>query len=408
MSEFTFATLIKDTNIDDIKQKLTAVGINGYIFQANNFWTAIVSMGDMENGEDITKQVSQTLKCTAFYFINCEDHGWGYSLFKHGRLEAYLHVNYEADAKVDISEANIWKLKEICSDSASVEELERYLTSYANDLESVFIGVDLFKKAFDFIKVEWVSYEYFSGLSKSDLEKYGAVPLIKSKKSKGIKSIIRSVCENELGRSGYSYSEKYLKYGEYAFIKERNGFDQGLAIAVEKYKGVNLLAPVLKGPLCHSSHNNLYYLTEGYIKDFEYSNDFELESFLHEVISHFIKKGELWLKGHEVEYFDAVRVYNETVDMFFQEYSFKRVYMDTDLLRGKVVYQRGNSSVIFFHMKNEAGFKCEYYGENGECISLRSYILGYENISVPLEYRNEKDYMEILQMFLQGLKKYCL
>jgi hypothetical protein len=161
MSQFTFATLVKEDK-QTIASYLEKNKTSSYLFSVNANWCAVIVEDDMQLAAQTAEEMSTALDTFALYFFDCEDHGWGFSLFLRGQLKSECYVDYE-DLVISFENSALY---EECADQEAYMIFRRWVKNFYDDADEILNGVHLFKKAFAMEKIEWISYEYLS----SDLD----------------------------------------------------------------------------------------------------------------------------------------------------------------------------------------------------------------------------------------------
>ncbi|MDA8236195.1 MAG: hypothetical protein M0Z31_15635 [Clostridia bacterium] len=174
MSEFTFVTLIKGRKVEDIANKLKIVREEIMIFPVSQHWHGVLIENEFENSESLTMVLSKILLTQAFLFINCEDYGWGYTLYDKGREKAHLYISGEED-EISLTEANLDYLIELGGNYEDLNKLKEFVENFYYTPEIDFEGCDYFKKAFGFDNVEYVSYHHFKELPEDKIAGMGVL-----------------------------------------------------------------------------------------------------------------------------------------------------------------------------------------------------------------------------------------
>lgn len=420
MSEFTFSTIIRNASSKEIEEYLRREGINGYVLTANQTWVAVAIENSEDKGEEFAKTLSKKLKEYVFYFMHGEDHGWSYTLFFDGVTAADLVIDYEEvfeernntnsglDAD-EIKRANIFLLRKIGGNNRYLDQLEDYLSNCRKDTKRVLEGVNFFKEAFDFHKIHWVSYEYFADMSMEELKRIKVTPVVKGNINAKInlKKVVLGEIESDLKELGYFFDKAKSGEGLFSFFKkDGNYFDLGLAI--DKSTMSSTLRPYIHVPTFQTI--NLFYVTDGDRKEFEYSNIEELKSALKIIRDSFVNNGDKWVKEHQTEFFDAGLVYNEVVDELLDKHNFKRVRTSEDILHGGVVsYGKDALKISFYHAKDKAIIACNIFDGQQEKL-LRTFLeeLNVKDVQLGTFYKNREEYIDIIKSCLDAINKYII
>lgn len=417
MSEFTFAVMVKTT----LEKALTVVknfNTNAYLFRANNLWTA-VTMEDYSKGVDLAKRISSELNTHAFNFINCEDHGWEYSLYFDGNQLANLVIDYEKDNPENpagiLKNADLELLKALGGKESALEDLKNYILNYTP--ENILNGVDYFKNAFNFENISWVSYSYLGQLTEQEKISLGLIfiepkPSLKETilhklgfaSEKGRKLNLKKLILNSLGEKlaekGYFFEKNNPLAGDYAFFRMENSFRVGLQI----FKTENTLSAGLK---THTGDYDLFYIT-GQKPGFRtYSNEPELKEIMDEILTQFLDKGESIIREESLDQFDALATYENIVDPFLEQYNFKRNQAeDIVLAGGSVIYKNGAKEIKFQHGQHYVAIGCYVKTDNGEK-NLLELVPEIPNQG-GFPFNNVTDYQQNIDKFIDFLKNYYL
>ncbi|MGD8192135.1 hypothetical protein ACQCN2_19365 [Brevibacillus ginsengisoli] len=298
MSEYTYATLVKSKSQDNILSCLKEMKTEGYFLEANEDWFAVVINNDVTKGNEVARFFSDKLDTFSFFFWNCEDHGWGYSLFYRGEKVGSLRIDYEQINESDVSEANVGALKEIVKREKEFNLLKDWMLKVPTDILE---GIQYYKNAFAFEKIEWVSYDYFSSLGDDALEQMGIMNAnVEGNPKLQVSKIILDVLEWPLGKLGYTWrkDKKYGVYrGEYVFLKTIDRFEYGLVISTSQKNLVeaNIFSPVMRGV------DMFRVIERDNPPTFHYKTERELRLVLGQILQYFLLKGDKWLSNHVVK-----------------------------------------------------------------------------------------------------------
>lgn len=414
MNESTCAIIFEGKTIDDIITCCKTEAYDGYVLPVNIDWNAIVLKDYKTINEEATKVLSEKLKTFTINLTDYEDFGWGFSLLSHGKELVDFSINYSEDSNIEHTREKIEKLSnslldlnEILTNTVVFEGINSFIKSYNLNPELIYNGAHLFFEAFGFQIIQGLSYDKLSELLLEDLDEIEAVLINKKKKkSQSFKQIVIKVVEKKLNQLGYYLSKERQSNDELGFYTEINGFKMGLVITKSRYNNkfrAELYAPTI-------GKKELYLITEGKEREFEYHNEDKLTVILNEILNQFIAKGNKWLDNQKIDVFDPEKVYAEYVDGFLEQYFYKRISTSNNLLNGgQVIYNNGDSNIYFYHGLSIAFVKCGVRDKAGykELIEIAVNHI-YEEQLRKGSYKDGDEYEKRISFYLKVLKELYL
>ncbi|HZG82672.1 MAG TPA: hypothetical protein VEZ13_18085 [Brevibacillus sp.] len=218
MSQFTFATLVKDNN-QSITSLIKKDKASCYWFSVNPTWTAVIMANDTQLGSQTAEKMSNALHTSAFFFLHAEDLTWGYAFFHRGQLVSECYVNYE-EKSITIQNVNEAALLEACVDHETYHDFKQWQSNFYQDEHEILNGVHLFKKAFATEKIEWISYDYLSSGSDERIDQLQMQYYQGKKKSIPVKRMIFDSLQESFNQSGFFLDEGMSSLNWFAFSKE--------------------------------------------------------------------------------------------------------------------------------------------------------------------------------------------
>lgn len=396
MSEFTNVTIVKNKTPNELLQYIKNNRTDGYTFPVNKYWSATVFENQLDIGFQVSKQLSKDLETYVFFFLNCEDSGWSYFLYYKGEQKDSIQISFDNDTDTNIYEANFPLLIEIGGLKDELDKLQNYLSNYSNMGSEFLEGVEFFKKAFGFEKIEWTSYEYFSSLAEYELDNLGILSALKKSKPIRTKSVIMKVMKKKLSEMGYIYDKAYDR-GGYTFVQEKNGFLVGLSIVI--WEGT--VEYRLKTPIMISNDETIFY-NYGI-----FNTQLELENILETFLNKFIEKGDKFIKESPIEKFDVFQTCSNSIDTLFEEYGFKRIGIENNYFGLVIIYGKSDMKVCIQHNKMEATLSFKIINKKGEELFLHiimdNYYLPGWRYLFPIYYKNQAEYIELIKKHLDFL-----
>lgn len=406
MSEFTYSILVNDTYIESLANIMKKEKLEGYIFKANPNWIAAAVKNDTKKGTEIALRLSKKLNVYMFFFLNCEDYGWGYDLYKNGVKEAEIFIDYMKPMSSKITGANIQLLRKTGGKRAPLNSLQVYLNEFEKDPDTDIEGADSFIKAFSIETIQFTSYDYFQ--SSENIENYDGIFVGNQKKPVTLKSLIKNTIEPKVIEMGYTYDKIWsIEWGGSIFVKHVNGFRNALIISKQDFKDA-----IVAKLFSHTKREfDLFLATEGQRKEFSYSNDEDIKKYLKEILDQFISKGAEWLDKNSVSIFDAGILYDELFDKLFEEQSFYRIHTDENFLSGGcVIYKRGGLQLKLHHGGLMAAVHSEIIKDNKEeflqDIIERNESREFRRNNYGMFFRNKEEYIELIKKNLYFINKY--
>lgn len=411
MSEFTTVTLIKERSGRLIIDKLRRLYSKSYLIPVNEEWNAVVMENDgLEEGK-IARQLSEKLDTYTFFLINSVDYGWNYTLYSKGRISGYLNVNYERKEISALNDANFPLLKQISANPSEIDHLESWYNEFVQRATPTHRGIQLFKKAFNFEPIEWVSFDYLSSMDERGIQKLNTTVLEGKAKRMNTRKIILDVLEKPLYNNGYvKFDAERLRLngGEIAFIFTEDDFDYGLVIDASRKNIIEakIYAPMFRG-------RNMYYIIEkSENKTFKYGNERELRKYLLQILDFFLNRGVQWLRENKIEKFDANQVYYEIMDPFLEELEFERVKTDYNVFDGgEIIYSKNGRKIIFRHFKYYTNLMTLFIKNNEEVALSRLLLNNKEKLGIELDnfrvwFRNKKEFENLLLQIINYIKRF--
>lgn len=83
MSKFTESFHLRHSNENEAKRLLTAIGVQGIIYEETNGWTTVVPL-DEHNSQ--VANISAHFRGTVLHYLYDEDYAWMINLFSHSEL----------------------------------------------------------------------------------------------------------------------------------------------------------------------------------------------------------------------------------------------------------------------------------------------------------------------------------
>lgn len=172
MSEFSSGVLFLKSNLEDVKKNFKEQIEKGdyILYPLNEKWHGLYPLDMFLMKEQTTNDLkSLSNKVPLLYFLNCEDHDWGYKLFANGETRAYCMIptlmsNPESCISAGgpyLNDKNLSELKIFNISENKINKLKNIITleniDSMNDTQSI---RDKFMEYLNIKEFEFMSYNY--------------------------------------------------------------------------------------------------------------------------------------------------------------------------------------------------------------------------------------------------------
>lgn len=348
MSEITTIALIKGNTLK-IHEIYKKKKVKGYLLPINQQWSGIAIEEGMEQTDNAAKMLSKMLDTFAFGYFYNEDYYWSYQLYEKGKKSASFYVNFEEDED-QVTNANLTLLKSIACKPQHLDEMERLL---AED----YIGRDLllmdsFKRAFQFEKVEWLSFENLEKWTSEELDRNKVIAIQSSGKTKSFREKVKLLFGDLLAEFGFLEEEELVDQ-HIRFTKIFNDFYYTIHFDIGERNTLRLLFLVPNG----SDEISQSLMDKNLNMRLEYKKKQEIDFLLEQHGILFIKNAYEYMLQHPIEIENIDLPYKSACDPFFEKFGFKRVFFTPDIIQGgEVIYQKEDISFIIKHKQGYARF----------------------------------------------------
>lgn len=172
MSEFSAGVLLKKDNETTVKRILKKEIIAGdyFLYPVNDTWYGLFPKDIFLMSEESVKVLKKLSKdIPVFYFLNCEDHDWGYKVFIDGNIKASCLLptymkNRESCISVGgpfLDEAHLLVFREFDIDEKDLKVLEKMMTlEYVSQQNSTEKMREKFMEILNIKEFVFMSYSY--------------------------------------------------------------------------------------------------------------------------------------------------------------------------------------------------------------------------------------------------------
>jgi hypothetical protein len=165
MSEFSESYHLRSESQQDGVALLRAAGLRGYVFPPENGWVTVVAEGEeFEPNQRLIGAAPGLL----LHYVHAEDHGWGFELYRAGKMLSGYDVEWDSEIRVTRDEIDRGVLAEYLGDG--IRELDdqayrrlfhptfdEHMELALNGDESV---AERFTEAAGLTNYSWLSYHY--------------------------------------------------------------------------------------------------------------------------------------------------------------------------------------------------------------------------------------------------------
>ncbi|GGI11506.1 hypothetical protein [Gottfriedia solisilvae] len=403
MSEVTSTILINQSNLrtKDIEKIITK---KGFIFPVNDKWTAVVIQKGLKFNKECCEKLSSHLNNTGIVFEYNADYFCRISVYIKGDIKSYFEVHFEED---EILYKNLEELRDLATNPKKLQ-----LFYQAIEQEGYYEALDLFKEAFEFNKVEWITYEYLNEWSSDDYLTWH-IEMINQKKrrKKSLRDSIYSELNELLESNGFkldsesdeenvSYSKMYRSFiYKLVFRKENKN---------QLYLGVSM-------PFRNEEISDELRIKKNVLLTLEYKNQKDLKTLLNTKVKEFIFQAYEFIKKYTID-IPKGSLYGEKSDPLFKAVNLNKIYVDHEIEQGgRAVFENDLYKVSFYHNKGRASIARVYIlnKENNEEVELTDLVycntryFGYSDIRyVTFSFSNFMQFQSILEKILSFYQQY--
>ena len=164
MSEFTAGVLYLARQAAEVEKALRATGVRHVIEALNSKWKVALTADQFLTDDQTVGAVAHVSRVgPLLFFMNAEDHGWGYTVYHRGReiqaVDVDLHGRVRIEprsAKLDVSPLALFGVSE-----PDLEKVKTALTRPAS--------VEGFKAALGIEEMSWRSYRYARNVTRREV-----------------------------------------------------------------------------------------------------------------------------------------------------------------------------------------------------------------------------------------------
>ncbi|WP_336883100.1 hypothetical protein [Priestia koreensis] len=406
MLEHTRIMLVKNAVSDSISA-CKSLKLQGFILPINTEWCGVIVPNE-EDIEKATKKISKKTKTFAFLYEHVEDYGWYYHLYNEGKQITTLHISQIEDED-DTDNLNLSLLKDLALSKSDIETFSQLLqTDYRGE---EYYLLDLFKAAFQFQEVEYLSYENLESLESSQLEALQVEFLAPPIKKTNFVDHIRASFEEKLQLMDFTLDNGLKAELHVVFKRNVNGFVYRIFFDISERNRLTfrLLTPYRDNETFQSLRDKHLDMT------FVYQNKKELNELVEKHGYWFIQRANEYINTHPVVIGNVDKVYEETLNSTLAKYNFKQTKYTPNIIEtgGVITYQKASDyTLLFKHYQGHAIIEPMIIFEEKEYFisKIAKYHSEALNLSLKMgqdvyfSFRNETEFLQTVDKLLKYIE----
>ncbi|UNL86882.1 hypothetical protein [Priestia koreensis] len=406
MVDHTRIILVKN----ELKESTSAcksLKLQSFIMPINSEWCGVIVPNE-DDIEKIAQSISKRTKAFTFLHEHVEDYGWYYQLYLEGKQVASLYMNYVEDDD-HIDNANLPLLESIALSPSHLEKLDRCLQAdYAGD---EYYLLNLFREAFQFQDIQYLSYDSIEDLDSAHLEELKIEFLMPFVKTANFADHVVGLFQKPLQQMDFILETELFADSHVRFNRIVNDFLFTVVFdRSEKSRlRVNLLTPY--------TDNHIYRLLEdaGLALTFSYQNKKELNELLERHGYLFIKRANEFVTENPVVMGDVDKLYEERLHSALKKYGFEQAEFPPNVIKngGIISYRKEDDvTLLFKHHPGSASIEPIIIYEGKKYFI--SQIVKYHSQSLNLQlqmgeyvyfsFRNEHEFFQTIDRLIHCIE----
>jgi len=339
MVDHTRIILVKN-ELEESASACKSLKLQGFIMPINSEWCGVIVPNE-DDVEKIAQSISKRTKAFTFLHEHVEDYGWYYQLYQQGKQVASLYMNYVEDDD-HIDNANLPLLENIALSPSHLEKLDRCLQAdYAGD---EYYLLDLFREAFQFQDIQYLSYDSIEDLDSAHLEELKIEFLMPSVKTANFADYVVGLFQKPLQQMDFILETELFADSHVRFNRVVNGF---LFTVVFDRSEKNRLKFTLLTP--YDNYHTYKTLESSHLNvKLDFQNKKELNDLLERHGYLFIKRANEFVTENPVVMGDVDKLYEERLHSALKKYGFEQAEFPPNVIKngGVIMYQKGNDCTI--------------------------------------------------------------
>ncbi|MGE7219236.1 hypothetical protein ACQKJC_22395 [Priestia koreensis] len=381
--------------------------LQGFILPINTEWCGVI-VSNEKDIEKSTKNISKKTKTFAFLYEHVEDYGWYYHLYNEGKPISTLHISHIEDED-DTDNLNLPLLKDLALSKSHIETFSQLLqTDYRGE---EYYLLDLFKAAFEFQDVEYLSYENLESLESSQLEALQVEFLAPPIQKTSFVDHVRALFEEKLQHMDFTLDNGLKAELHVIFQRNLNGFVYRMFFDISERNRLTfrLLTPYRDNQTFQSLRDKHLDMT------FVYQNKKEMNELVEKHGYLFIKRANEYINTHPVIIGNVDKIYEQKLNSTLAKYKFSQTNYTPNIIEtgGVITYQKGQSCTFLFkHHQGHAIIEPIIIFEGKEYFISKIIKYHSESLNLPLKmgqdvyfsFQNEIEFLQTVDKLMNYIE----